>query len=438
MFVYLVLNGSWTTLQAATTEVYQVSFLHDESSAGVAKNITNMTYCRNPGLYKCYWEHHPVDADGCIPVAYPMHTMVATTQGYGPFIPTLLDRIQRFDCNAEAYCRTVRTQKFVPGAGLKGRIFFKVRPHVPGIVWETTNAPVCIFDSHGEEKLQEAWETDKQSMHLGTMDCSATFIYGQNTRRIGSSNFTVSKYGDMTIRPTDLLQMSESLDKHSLDATTRTSWGPKNPYECAPRSRGGSFQLVVSTEQAFTPWLGLQVPKNFWCWFGSPTLEKFMNYDVWNLMSTPQSGYRWKCFELKINIAYDPLFSYESTSIRQNDATSSIIIDESNDVGFAFLFRSETGMVPRFSLSVFLVALMTLGWVLSLPSLACSLVATNCSKLYKVYQAALTRPFHPAKERLYCSPGPTRESLVPPKIWKASPRDVSMSQNGCSLWNHVF
>lgn len=133
-----------------------------------------------------------------------------------------------------------------------------------------------------------------------------------------------------------------------------------------------------------------------------------MMYDLWLSDERAASGYHWKCFELKIVIYYDPLFSYEESSIRQNDVTSSVIIDETKDIGFAFLFRSEMGMVPRFSVGVFLVALMTLGWLLSLPRLICGFYATHFGQLRLVYDAALSRPFHPASQILpyickYCT-----------------------------------
>ncbi|CAK9084645.1 unnamed protein product [Durusdinium trenchii] len=289
-------------------------------------------------------------------------------------------------------------------AGLKGNVQFKVRPHVPGVRWQTTNAPVCIFDADGEEALQKAWKNHTHSMKLGTMDCSATFAYGKNTAKMDSTQFTVSPYGDLLIQPAALLKLSESFDHHAIDAVTKTSRGKDqdNPYECAPRSRGGSYQFVVSTEQAFYGYhllgMTLQLPRSFWCFFGYPFLEKFMMYDLWLSDERAASGYHWKCFELKIVIYYDPLFSYEESSIRQNDVTSSVIIDETKDIGFAFLFRSEMGMVPRFSVGVFLVALMTLGWLLSLPRLICGFYATHFGQLRLVYDAALSRPFHPASQ----------------------------------------
>ena len=352
-------------------------------------------YCENFSKYLCNWPNYEVmDVDGCTDLEGTpfQHSFITTAAGVGPFIPTLLGKEETLvTCNSNSTSCTSqikKTQKFVKNADVAGYLHIKVQPHLPDWNWKDDNGlgPICVFDQSRVEHLDP-----KAVKEIGLMDCRGTLRSGDsphsNESDIGHL-FSVGNYGDITIDIIKLLNSAEKLDRPS-------GKNLKNPAECAPRSRGGQFQMTISMEQAedevqVLGFMTLKFPKHWICWFGKRMWENWLV----DLMGT----HHWQCFRLRIRVRYFKRFYHEHTESIKPDPLypkhGSKKVDRRQFFGFAFLLQSQTGHVSVWSLPVLLLTIVSLSWLLSMPRLVCQFLATHFGEHKQLHTAAICRCFN--------------------------------------------
>ncbi|CAK9089477.1 unnamed protein product [Durusdinium trenchii] len=115
--------------------------------------------------------------------------------------------------------------------------------------------PICIFSEDQKdllincygltgEKCAEKYQAPKA---LGLMDCVATFSvasHSSNVTNIGNA-FRVGPWQDLNVDIKEMWKLGElgEMDRRSHQSAL------DDPGKCAPISRGGQFQISVSTQQ---------------------------------------------------------------------------------------------------------------------------------------------------------------------------------------------
>ncbi|CAK9047816.1 unnamed protein product, partial [Durusdinium trenchii] len=410
LLAYIVLSTSPTTFEPVHTDVYQID--QSEMAFKGHKDQYNFTqhrpdYCTAPQNFSCDWYSHEVNASGCSALRHSPYFNYPMTdaEGHGIFIPTMLGwKTVRLSCGDAGCTREESTeshQVYLPYAADFGRLMLKARPHLPDWEWKGVNGPLCLFEDSGHQgtPLQRAHQ-------LGTTECLLQFSYNNSMVRLNSAHVYSGEWGEIFISIPALFNFSERFGELPLSSATRDRDASGKQFtaeRCAPRSRGGRFQVRVSTEEAlaFPEFLGMRIPiemsKSPVCWFGSPWLEKFVHHDIWHWFQLVDAGHHWRCWRLRVHIVYDPLFFHHQRITREADHIGGVaVFEERKDAGFAFLLESKTGTVRRFNFGVFVLALTALTWLVSMPRLICEIMAVASKWVpgRDVYRAVLYRTFN--------------------------------------------
>ena len=219
------------------------------------------------------------------------------------------------------------------------------------------------------------------------------------------------EFGEVLLDLPKLLNLTEGGGEMGLDAPTAPDHKKGIAETCAPRSRGGRFLVRVSTEEALDSWpipftnlrFPMKLPPSSLCWFGSPWLEKFLLHDLWHLLDLDPDqrtnywgGHHWRCWRIKIDIAYTPLFFHKEVITKElNHKDGHALFEEHYNAGFAFLFAGKPGFIRRFNLGVFVVSLTALSWLVGMPTKICNYLAVYapCVPGRDVYRAVLFKHF---------------------------------------------
>ena len=178
--LYVILSTSPTNWEPVETDIYDIQStrMDPEELRNQPGKALDLEYCKAPERFACDWYGHKVNASGCSALLQwsDFMTRIVYPDGQGMFFPTMLgQKLLRRQCNAsdcEQSTEDESSQMYLPRANSYGKVFFKVRPHLPGWPWAGINGPICHLPGVNDPN------------HLGLTDCLIQFTFNNITRTL--------------------------------------------------------------------------------------------------------------------------------------------------------------------------------------------------------------------------------------------------------------